>query len=163
MLLHTHLICWIGNFSNRLSKISLQKYGKPEINEPCVWGINVFVVNVIVPCNKALDCGIFYSTIMCCHLPDVATFILTSWILLKLVNADLLFKSRAVSFCRCTDKTEKSQRMQKKDFLQVTALWKGTTQTVSSSMLKRPVSSQKLSQILWVQLHYFYILMHLQS
>lgn len=151
------MICWIGNFSNRLSKISLRKCGKPEINEPCVWSINVFVVNVILPCNKTLGCGIFYSTIMCCHLPDVATFILTCWILLKPVNTDLLFKSRTASFCRCADKTEKSQRMQKKEFLQVTALWKGTTQTVSSSVLKRLVSSQKLSQILWVQLHYSYI------
>jgi len=58
---------------------------------------------------------------MCCHLQDVATFILTSWILLKLVNTDLLFMSRA-AFCRCTDNTEKSPRMQKKDFLQVIAL-----------------------------------------
>lgn len=51
-----------------------------------VWVINIFAVNIIIPCNKTLGCGIFYSTIMCCHLPDIATFILTSWTFLKLLN-----------------------------------------------------------------------------
>lgn len=105
------LTWFVENFSDKLGKISLWKCGKPEINEPCVQGINVFVVNIITPCSKALGCGVFYSTVMCCHLPDVATFTLTCWILLRLVNVDLLFKSRAASLCRRTDKAKKSQRM----------------------------------------------------